>query len=171
VRRVDDSIRRLVDDMIESMTAAQGVGLAAPQIGVGLRIIVIGLPEEEPFALINPSVARRSGERRLEAEGCLSVPGYRGVITRSLRVTVKGLDIDGHQIRVKAEDDLLAQALEHEVDHVNGILYVDRLDSPDDLVKLDGAGWESSGEQDDPSTADQSAEERSHDEAGPEDGA
>jgi peptide deformylase len=84
---------------------------------------------------------------------------------------VKGLDIDGHQIRVKAEDDLLAQALEHEVDHVNGILYVDRLDSPDDLVKLDGAGWESSGEQDDPSTADQSAEERSHDEAGPEDGA
>jgi peptide deformylase len=171
VRRVDDSIRRLVDDMIESMTAAQGVGLAAPQIGVGLRIIVIGLPEEEPFALINPSVARRSGERRLEAEGCLSVPGYRGVITRSLRVTVKGLDIDGHQIRVKAEDDLLAQALEHEVDHVNGILYVDRLDSPDDLVKLDGAGWESSGEQDDPPTADQSAEERSHDEAGPEDGA
>ncbi len=171
VRRVDDSIRRLVDDMIESMNAAQGVGLAAPQIGVGLRIIVIGMPEEEPFALINPSVARRSGERRLETEGCLSVPGYRGVITRSLRVTVKGLDIDGHQIRVKAEDNLLAQALEHEVDHVNGILYVDRLDSPDDLVKLDGAGWESSGEGGDQVTAEESAGERSHDETGPEDGA
>ncbi len=171
VRRVDDSIRRLVDDMIESMTAAQGIGLAAPQIGVGLRIIVIGLPEEEPFALINPSVARRSGERRLESEGCLSVPGYRGVITRSQRVTVKGLDIDGRQIRVKAADNLLAQALEHEVDHVNGILYVDRLDNPDDLVKLDGAGWESAGEGDDPSTAEQSAGERSDDEAGPEVGA
>ena len=171
VRRVDDSIRRLVDDMIESMTAAQGVGLAAPQIGVGLRIIVIGLPDDEPFALINPSVARRFGERRLESEGCLSVPGYRGAITRSLRVTVKGLDIDGRQIRMKAEDDLLAQALEHEVDHVNGILYVDRLDSADDLVKLDGAGWESSDERDDASTAEQSAGERSDDEAGPEDGA
>ncbi len=171
VRRVDDSIRRLVDDMIESMTAAQGIGLAAPQIGVGLRIIVIGLPDGEPFALINPSVARRSGERRLETEGCLSVPGYRGVVTRTPRVTVKGLDIDGRQIRVKAENDLLAQALEHEGDHVNGILYVDRLDSPDDLVKVAGAGWESSAEGDDPSTAEQSAAERSHDEAGPGDGA
>ncbi len=171
VRRVDDSIRRLVDDMIESMTVAQGVGLAAPQIGVGLRIIVIGLPDDAPFALINPSVARRAGQRRLESEGCLSVPGYRGAITRSLRVTVKGLDIDGRQIRMKAVDDLLAQALEHEVDHVNGILYVDRLDSPDDLVKLDGAGWESAGERDDAPTAEQSAGERSDDEAGPEDGA
>ena len=172
VRRVDDSIRRLVDDMIESMNAAQGVGLAAPQIGVGLRVIVIGLPDGEPFALINPSVARRSGERRLEAEGCLSVPGYRSAVTRSQRVTVKGLDIDGRQIRVKAADDLLAQALEHEVDHVNGILYVDRLDSPDDLVKLDGAGWGSSGEgDDDASTAEQPVGERSTDEAGREDGA
>ena len=144
VRLVDDSIRRLVDDLIESMLAAQGVGLAAPQIGVGLRIIVLGMPEEEPFALINPSVARRSGERRLEGEGCLSVPGYRGVLARSERVTVKALNIDGKQIRIRARDDLLAQALEHEVDHVNGILYVDRLDGPDDLVKLDGAGWASS---------------------------
>lgn len=141
VRRVDDSIRRLVDDMIESMIAAQGVGLAAPQIGVGLRIIVLGMPEEEPFALINPAIVRRSGERRLEAEGCLSVPGYRAPITRSRRVTVKGLDLDGREVRYKAEDSLLAQAFEHEVDHVNGILYVDRLDSLDDLVKLEGVGW------------------------------
>ena len=141
VRRVDDSIRRLVDDMIESMVTAQGVGLAAPQIGVGLRIVVIGLPEQEPFALINPRVARRSGERRLEGEGCLSVPGYRGALTRSLRVTVKALNVEGREIRLRGEDDLLAQALEHEVDHVNGMLYVDRLDSPDDLVKLDGRDW------------------------------
>ncbi len=148
VRRVDDSIRRLVDDMIESMMAAQGVGLAAPQIGVGLRIIVLGMPDQEPFALINPSVARRSGKRRLDGEGCLSVPGYRGALTRSERVTVKALDLDGKQVRVRARDDLLAQALEHEVDHVNGILYVDRLDSTDDLTKLDGTDWSSSEDSD-----------------------
>lgn len=136
VRRVDDSVRRLIDDMVESMVAAHGVGLAAPQIGVGLRIVVFGLPEEEPFAIVNPSVVKRSGERRLESEGCLSVPGYRAPITRSVKVTVKGLDRDGHEIRIRAEDNLLAQALEHEVDHVNGMLYVDRLDSMDDLVKL-----------------------------------
>lgn len=140
IRKIDDAIRRLVDDLIESMVAAQGVGLAAPQIGVGLRVVVIGMPDEEPFALINPTIARRSGERRLEAEGCLSVPGYRGAITRSTSVTVKALDIDGKPIRIKAENNLLAQALEHEVDHVNGVLYVDRLDSPGDLVKLDAQG-------------------------------
>ena len=138
VRRVDDAIRRLVDDMIESMQAARGVGLAAPQIGVSLRVVVFGMPEEEPFAIVNPVVVRRSGQRRLESEGCLSVPGYRGEITRSERVTVKGLNLDGREFRIKAEDNLLAQALEHEIDHVNGFLYVDRLDSMDDLIKLDG---------------------------------
>jgi peptide deformylase len=139
VSRVDDSIRRLIADMTESMYAAQGVGIAAPQIGVSLRVVVIGMPDEEPFALINPVVIRRSGERRLD-EGCLSVPGYRGPLTRSERVTVKALNEEGREIRVKAEGNLLAQCLEHETDHVNGILYVDRLDSKDDLVKLEPAG-------------------------------
>lgn len=146
VRRVDDSIRRLIDDMIESMVVAQGVGLAAPQIGVGLRVVVLGMPEEEPFALVNPEVIRRVGERRLDGEGCLSVPGYRGAITRSVQVTVKGLDAQGKTVRIKAEDNLLAQALEHEVDHINGFLYVDRLDSAADLLKLDGEGWVAAGE-------------------------
>ena len=141
VRRPDESIRRLVDDMIESMVAAQGVGLAAPQIGVGLRVVVIGMPDEEPFALLNPVVVKRSGERRMEGEGCLSVPGYRGELTRSQRVVVKALDLDGREVRIRAEDNLLAQALEHEVDHINGILYVDRLDSMDDLMKLEGDSW------------------------------
>lgn len=136
VRRVDDSIRKLIEDMTESMIEAQGVGIAAPQIGVSLRIVVIGMPDEEPYALINPVVIRRSGERRLD-EGCLSVPGYRGNLSRSVRVTVKALNEQGKEIRVKADDDLLAQALEHETDHVNGIVYVDRLDSKDDLVKLE----------------------------------
>jgi peptide deformylase len=136
VSRVDDSIRRLIVDMTESMIAAQGVGIAAPQIGVGLRLVVIGMPDEEPFALINPVVIKRSGERQLD-EGCLSVPGYRGKVTRSVKVTVKALNEHGREVRIKAEDDLLAQALEHETDHVNGTLYVDRLDSKDDLVKLE----------------------------------
>jgi peptide deformylase len=138
IRRVDDSVRRLIADMTESMVEAQGVGLAAPQIGVGLRLVVIGMPGEDPFPLVNPEVIKRSGERRLD-EGCLSVPGYRGVVTRSEFVTVKALDANGREIRIKAENDLLAQALEHEVDHVNGTLYVDRVDSNEDLVKLEPA--------------------------------
>lgn len=139
VSRVDDAIRRLIEDMTESMYAAHGVGIAAPQIGVPLRVVVIGMPDEEPFALINPEVIDRSGERRLD-EGCLSVPGYRGTVTRSLKVTVKALDARGREIRVKAEDNLLAQALEHETDHVNGTLYVDHLDATKDLIKIEPVG-------------------------------
>lgn len=142
VRQVDDSIRRLIVDMIESMYAAQGVGLAAPQIGVPLRVVVLGMPDEEPFALINPVIVKRTGTRRLEGEGCLSVPGYRAAgITRSQRVVVRALDERGKEIRMRAEDNLLAQAFEHEVDHINGTLYVDRLDSMDDLYKLEGNDW------------------------------
>jgi peptide deformylase len=142
VRQVDDSIRRLIADMIESMYAAEGVGLAAPQIGVPLRIVVFGMPDEEPFALINPVIVKRTGSRRIEGEGCLSVPGYRARgITRSEKVVVRGLDERGKEIRERSEGDLLAQALEHEVDHINGVLYVDRLDSMSDLYKLEGNSW------------------------------
>ena len=141
VGRVDDAVRQLIDDMIESMYAAQGVGLAAPQIGVGLRVVVFGVPDEAPFAMVNPEIVVREGVRRLEGEGCLSVPGYRAPITRAERVVARGLDRDGRELRVEAVGSLLAQALEHETDHVNGILYVDRIDSPADLQKLEGAGW------------------------------
>lgn len=141
VPRLDKSIQKLIDDMIESMHAAHGVGLAAPQIGVSLRVVVFGLPEEEPFALINPEIVRRSGERRL-TEGCLSVPGYRGELTRSLKVTVKGLDRSGKPVRLKAEDNLLAQALEHEIDHLNGVLYIDYLASEDALWRVGEPGGE-----------------------------
>src|SRR6058998_117002 len=85
VPKIDTAIRKLIEDMIESMYAASGVGLAAPQIGVSLRVIVIGLPDEEPFALINPEIVKTSGERRVD-EGCLSVPGYRAEVTRALTV-------------------------------------------------------------------------------------
>jgi peptide deformylase len=122
--------------MIETMYAARGVGLAAPQIGVSLRIVVIGLPDDEPFAIVNPEIVKRSGERRVE-EGCLSVPGYRAELTRSLTVVAKGLGLDGKAMRLKAADDLLAQALEHEIDHINGALYIDHLPNLDDLVKIE----------------------------------
>ena len=134
---IDASIQRLIEDMMDSMRAANGVGLAAPQIGVSLRLIVIGLPDEEPFALINPEIVKRSGQRTVE-EGCLSVPGYRTEnLMRSVTVIARGLDPSGRQVRVKGKDDLLAQALEHEIDHINGTLYIDHLESKDDLVKIE----------------------------------
>jgi len=135
VRTIDGSVRKLAEDMIETMHAASGVGLAAPQVGVSLRVIVIGLPEEEDFVLINPEVVRRSGER-LVTEGCLSVPGYYGEIKRAQRVTVKGKDLSGKEVRIKAEE-LLAQALEHEIDHINGVLYIDHLESNEKLHRIE----------------------------------
>lgn len=137
VPKIDKSIHRLIEDMIDSMYAANGVGLAAPQIGVSLRVIVLGMPEEEPFALVNPEIVKRSGERVLD-EGCLSVPGYRGRVTRSMTVVAKGIDPEtGKTVRLKETDTLLAQALEHEIDHINGTLYVDHLESEDDLEKIE----------------------------------
>ena len=135
VRNIDDSIQKLIADMTETMHSAAGVGLAAPQIGVPLRVIVFGIPEEEDKVLINPEVVRRKGER-LVNEGCLSVPGYFGEIKRAESVTVKGRDQNGKEIRVKA-DGLLAQVLEHEIDHLNGVLYVDHLESMDKLRKIE----------------------------------
>jgi peptide deformylase len=139
VNRISSSVKKLIEDMIETMHSSNGVGLAAPQVGVSLRVIVIGLPEEEPFALINPSVVKKKGEREV-SEGCLSVPGYVGKLKRAESVTVKGRDPTGREVRIKAEE-LLAQALEHEIDHTNGILYIDHLESPDDLRKV-GPGEE-----------------------------
>ncbi len=135
VRNIDGSVNKLIGDMIETMHDAPGVGLAAPQVGVSLRVIVIGLPEQEDFALINPEVVRRKGERVVN-EGCLSIPGYIGQLKRSESVTVKGRDRSGKEVRIKAEE-LLAQALEHEIDHLNGVLYIDLLESRDDLRKIE----------------------------------
>ncbi len=136
VPQVDGSTQRLIDDMIESMHEARGVGLAAPQIGVSLRVIVIEVPGEEVITLINPQIVKRSGERRV-TEGCLSVPGYWAEISRSVSVVAKGLDRRGRSVRIKAADDVLAQALEHEIDHINGVLYVDHLESPEQLQKIE----------------------------------
>ena len=135
VRTIDSSIQKLINNMTETMHTAPGVGLAAPQVGVPLRVIVIGIPEEERIAIINPQLVRRKGERPV-SEGCLSVPGYFGEIKRAESVVVKGLDTNGREIRIKAEG-LLAQALEHEIDHINGVLYIDRLESTDKLYKIE----------------------------------
>lgn len=136
VRTIDGSIKKLIRDMIETMHSEPGrVGLAAPQIGVPLRVIVIGIPEEEDIAIINPQIVRSRGERSID-EGCLSVPGYFGQIKRAESVTVKGRDQDGKEIRIKAEG-LLAQVLEHEIDHLNGVLYLDHLESLEQLRKVE----------------------------------
>jgi len=121
--------------MLETIHSAPGVGLAAPQVGIPLRVIVIGLPDEEDIALINPQIVRRKGERLID-EGCLSVPGYVGEVKRAEAVTVKGRDQTGKEIRIKA-DELLAHILEHEIDHLNGVLYIDRLESMDKLRKIE----------------------------------
>jgi peptide deformylase len=134
VSKIDHSIQKLIDDMIDTMRAASGVGLAAPQVGVPLRIAVIEIPGQEVITLINPVIVKRIGERVL-TEACLSVPGYQGEIKRSMVVKVKAKDRHGKEIRLKGEN-LLAQALEHEIDHLNGMLYIDRLESPEKLHKV-----------------------------------
>jgi peptide deformylase len=139
VTNIDRSIQKLVDNMIDTMRAVSGVGLAAPQVGVSLRVAVIEIPGEEVITLINPEVVKKQGERSL-IEACLSVPGYHGEIKRAVRIKVKAQDRQGKHIRITSEG-LLAQALEHEIDHLNGTLYVDHLESPDKLqeVRTEGA--------------------------------
>jgi len=126
---MDDSVRKLIDDMFETMYAATGVGLAAPQIGVGRRVIVVDVSPVEkeipPMALVNPEIVSRRG--MVEAtEGCLSVPGVEGVVARPESVTVKGLNELGDPVKFEAEG-LLARALQHEIDHLDGVLFIDRL--------------------------------------------
>jgi peptide deformylase len=135
VRSFGKELKKLADDMLETMRKAYGVGLAAPQVGEPLRLTVIEIPEEEPIILINPEVTEQKGERQV-TEGCLSYPGYRGEITRSETVKVKALDLNGEKMRIKA-DGLLAQVLEHEIDHLNGILYTNRLVNKDKLYKIE----------------------------------
>jgi peptide deformylase len=139
VRTIDSSIKRLIEDMWETMYDAPGVGLAAPQVGIPLKIVVIDAGDDNPIALVNPEIVKRSGERQLD-EGCLSVPGFRGELTRSVKIVARGIDpATGKEVRIKAEDNLLAQALEHEIDHVNGILYIDYLSGPEALIPLSDA--------------------------------
>ena len=129
VEVITDEIRRLLDDMIETMYAAPGVGLAAPQVGIPLRIVVIDLSVgRDPSGLIvmiNPEFVERDG-MQLEEEGCLSVPGFNATVVRPSRATVKGLDRSGNE-QQREGVGLLARAFQHEIDHLDGTLFVDRL--------------------------------------------
>lgn len=137
VSRLDAGLQRLIDDMIETMRANDGLGLAAPQVGRLLRIAVIELPAdyEDPLAgqtlvLCNPEIVRLSDDTWEPSEGCLSVPGYWANVRRAMRCTVRARDRQWKEIRVKGEG-LLAQVLQHEIDHLNGILFYDHLPSLD----------------------------------------
>ena len=129
VSEIDGSITSLVADMVDTMYAAPGIGLAAPQIGVALRVIVVDLSvgedKEQLIKLVNPELVSREGEQRHE-EGCLSVPGFGGSPVRPARVVVKGLDLQGKECTYEGTE-LLARAFCHEIDHIDGLLFVDRL--------------------------------------------
>ena len=127
VTQVDAALRTLIDDMFETMYAAPGIGLAATQVNVAKRVLVIDLSEkrDQPLALINPEVLERSGVEETE-EGCLSVPGYFDKVTRAEKIRVRALDRDGKQIEFAAEG-LLAVCIQHEIDHLDGKLFVDYL--------------------------------------------
>ena len=122
----DDKLWTLLDDMYETMQAAKGVGLAAPQVGILKRIVVIDIGNDEPLVLINPEILEQSGEQTGE-EGCLSLPGLAGQVTRPNHVVCKALDIDMNEIIVEGEG-LLARAICHELDHLDGVLYKDKVE-------------------------------------------
>ncbi|MCX5800297.1 MAG: peptide deformylase [Candidatus Eisenbacteria bacterium] len=129
ITEIDDSVRKLAEEMFETMERSRGVGLAAPQVGVPLRVIVLSVPMDDgtrwKCAIVNPELVSKNGKMTSE-EGCLSVPGIYEEITRAEEIEVKGLDLEGKEIRVKGKG-LLAKAVQHEMDHIDGILIVDRL--------------------------------------------
>jgi peptide deformylase len=146
VRRVSPVTQQLIDDMVETMHAANGIGLAAIQVGVPERIIVVQLPpdpeqdaegEQDPnsgelYTVLNPELARKSREMEEGIEGCLSVPGWVGEVSRHESVTVKGLDLRGQRVRIKA-DGLLARVFQHEIDHCDGILFIDHIEDSEKI--------------------------------------
>ena len=153
VRRADKRLLALAYDMVETMRDAGGVGLAANQVGELRRLIVIQLPEEEEARIyINPEILRQEGQREVE-EGCLSYPGYKGIVNRSMWVKFGALDHTETAVEISAEC-LLAQALEHEVDHLNGILYLDHLADHSNLYPVDEDGERLDEEEDDQPQAD-----------------
>ncbi|MGD0612546.1 MAG: peptide deformylase [Anaerolineales bacterium] len=133
VAHFDESLQTLIDDMIETMRAAPGVGLAAPQVGVSERVIVVEYAEDDEeedapkklFVVVNPEIKQLSKETELGVEGCLSVPGLLGEVERSLEVRVKGLTRRGQPVRIKAKG-WMARIFQHEIDHLNGVVFTDR---------------------------------------------
>lgn len=130
IERVDADLQRLSDDMLETMYDAPGIGLAAIQIGVARRMLVIDLSKEgedkQPLVFINPEIVSSSDDRSVYEEGCLSIPDYYAEVERPAKVTVKYLDREGKEQSVEA-DGLLATCLQHEIDHLNGVLFIDHI--------------------------------------------
>jgi peptide deformylase len=128
VTAITAEARRLIADMFDTMYAEEGVGLAAPQVGISERIIVVDPHDDEtqPFALINPEIIEADAETEKNEEGCLSIPGIRDLVERSVGVRVRGLTESG-EVREFDADGLLSRILQHEIDHLNGILFLDRL--------------------------------------------
>ncbi|MCJ9697367.1 MULTISPECIES: peptide deformylase [Rhizobium] len=128
IERVDSDLQRLADDMLETMYDAPGIGLAAIQIGVPRRMLVIDISregeEKQPQVFINPEIVKSSDERSVYEEGCLSIPDYYAEVERPAIVSVKYLDLNGKEQTVEA-DGLLATCLQHEIDHLNGVLFID----------------------------------------------
>jgi peptide deformylase len=146
-RKVTDfsaELQTLIDDMVETMRVAPGVGLAAPQVNASLRVIVVEYgeadeDEENPtppklYTVVNPEITRFSKETEVGSEGCLSIPGFAGEVDRPLSITVKGFNRRGQPIRIKA-DGWLARIFQHEIDHLDGVLFIDRADH---VWKLEG---------------------------------
>jgi peptide deformylase len=143
VTRFNDNLKALVEDMAETMRNSNGVGLAAPQVGISERVILVETPKEEDepgsgqlYAVINPEIVRASQEQVDGIEGCLSIPGYVGEVTRHESVTIKGQDLQGRKIRIKAQG-FLARVFQHEVDHLEGVLFIDRLTAPDRIWRVE----------------------------------
>jgi peptide deformylase len=134
VRRVDDYTRQLIEDLIDTVRAAHGAGLAAPQINVPLRAIVTNV-EDKLQVVLNPEIVDESDEELEQDEGCLSIPGWWGPVRRKTRVTVRGLSRTGKPMKVRAED-MEARCFQHEIDHLNGILFIERMDDRSKLYKV-----------------------------------
>ena len=175
VRALDDDVLRLAYDMVDTMRDANGIGLAANQVGELWRVIVIQLPDEEEARIyVNPEITIREGERRVE-EGCLSLAGYKGMVTRSLWIRFRAMDHTSKVVKLRAEE-MLSQALEHEVDHLNGILYIDHMEAHEKLMRVEDEGESPkdsedgedghNGYDDDSSHSDDTAQASHHSESG-----
>jgi len=146
VKQFDEQLKALAEDMLETMLTSNGMGLAATQVGVSQRVIVIQLPPEteggEPgkiYTLVNPEIVEYGEEQATDDEACLSVPGIVGEVSRSLKVTVRGQTVKGRPLRLCVEG-LLARVFQHEIDHLDGILFVDRVAGPEKLRRVTDEG-------------------------------
>jgi peptide deformylase len=135
VPRVDPSVQRLIDDLAETMLAAPGAGLAANQIGVALRVCVVKGDDNQIWGLVNPEIVKSDGTQ-IGYEGCLSYPGWVGEVARAETVVVKGRNRRGKEVRIKSSG-FTARAFQHELDHLDGVLFTDRLTSLDTLRRVD----------------------------------